>query len=76
MGIGRVLPKYYPRYIVEDCKHIFPMRLVSSVGYVTYFIMAKSFVWSIEPKAFLKSMQRMYISWFVNLASSSAVMRS
>jgi hypothetical protein len=34
--------------------------------------MANSLAWSIEPKAFLKSMYRMYISWFVSLASSSA----
>ena len=55
MGMGRILPKYFPRYIVEDCKYIFPMRFIASIEYPRSFIMARSLAWSIEPKAFLKS---------------------
>ena len=56
MEIGRVLPKYSPRYIVDDCEYMFPMRLMASVGYPRSFIITKSLAWSVEPKAFLKSM--------------------
>ena len=56
MGIGRVLPKCSPVNIVEDCEYMFPMRFMESVGYPRSFIMAKSLAWSMEPKAFLKSM--------------------
>ena len=56
MGMGKVLPKYSPRYIVDDCEYIFPIRLVALVGYPRSFIMARSLAWSIEPKVFLKSM--------------------
>ena len=76
MGIGSVLPKYSPQYIVEACEYMLPTRLMTSVGYTRSFIVAKSLAWSMEPKAFLKSMYRIYMSWFVNLASSNAAMRS
>ena len=52
------------------------MRFMESVGYPRSFIMAKSLAWSMEPNAFLKSMYRIYISWFVSLAFSSAPMSS
>ena len=42
--------------MVEDCEYMFPMRFMESVGYPKSFIIAKSLAWSIEPKAFLKSM--------------------
>ena len=38
--------------------------------------MASSLAWSRDPNAFLKSMYRRYIFWFVNLASSKAAMSS
>ena len=56
MGIGKVLPKCSPVNMVEDCEYIFSMRLMESVGYLRSFIMARSLAWSMEPKAFLKSM--------------------
>ena len=56
MGIGNVLPKCSPVNMVEDCEYIFPMRLIESLGYPKSVIMARSRAWSMEPKAFLKSM--------------------
>ena len=53
--MGRILSKYSPRYIVEDCEYMFPRRFMASVAYPKSFIMAKSLAWSIEPKAFFKS---------------------
>ena len=35
-------------------------------------MIARGRAWSIDLKAFLKSIYMMYISWFVNLASSGA----
>ena len=55
MGIGSVLPKYSPQYIVEACEYMLPIRLTASVGYPRSFVMAKSLAWSMEPNAFLKS---------------------
>ena len=37
-------------------------------------MMAKNFAWSIEPKAFLKSIYVRYMSFVVNLASSKVAM--
>ena len=34
---------------------MFPMRCMASDGYPRSFIIARSLAWSIEPKAFLKS---------------------
>jgi hypothetical protein len=42
--------------MVENCECMFPMRFIASVGYPISFITAKSLAWSMEPKAFLKSM--------------------
>jgi hypothetical protein len=58
--------------VVVDCEYMFPIRFMTSFGYPRSFIMARSLAWSMEPKAFLKFMYRMYMSWFVNLASSNA----
>ena len=33
MGIGSVLPKYSPHYIVEACEYMLPIRLTASIGY-------------------------------------------
>ena len=55
---------------------MFPIRVTASSGYPRSFVMANSLAWSREPKAFLKSMYNKYMSWFVNLASSSATIRS
>ena len=55
MGIGKVLSKCSPIYMVEDCAYMFPMRCMESVGYPRSFIMTKSLAWSMEPKAFLRS---------------------
>jgi hypothetical protein len=76
MGIGKVFPKCSPINMVEDCGYMFPMRFMESLGYPKSFIMAKSLAWSMESKAFLKSMYRMYISWFVSIASSSAAINN
>ena len=72
MGIGCVLPKCSPINVVVDCEYILPIRFMASSGYPRSFIIARSLAWSMEPKAFLKSMYRMYMSCFVNLASSNA----
>jgi hypothetical protein len=56
IGIGEIFPKCSPVNIVEDCEYIFLMRFMESTGYPRSFIMAKNLVWSMEPKAFLKSM--------------------
>jgi hypothetical protein len=72
MGMSCVLSKCSPMNVVVDCEYMFPIRFMTSFGYPRSFIMARSLAWSMEPKAFLKFMYRMYISWFVNLASSNA----
>ena len=56
MEIGKVLPKCSPINMVEDCEYMFHMRFMKSVRYPRSFIMVKSLAWSMEPKAFLKSM--------------------
>jgi hypothetical protein len=38
-------------------------------------IIVRSLAWLMDPKAFVKSMNNRYISWVVNLASSSAAIR-
>ena len=55
---------------------MFPIRVTASSGYPRSFVMANSLAWSREPNAFLKSMYNKYMSWFVNLASSNAAIRS
>ena len=55
---------------------MFPIRVIASFGYPKSFVIANSLAWSRDPKAFFKSIYNRYISWFVNLASSSAAMRS
>ena len=65
MGIGCLLPKYSAMNVVMDW-------VMMTFGYPRSFIMARSLAWSMDPKAFLKSMYRIYMSWFVNLASSNA----
>ena len=56
MGIGFVLPKYYPKKIVLECKYMLPIIWIASSGYPKSFMMANSLAWSIDPNAFLKSM--------------------
>ena len=56
MRIGKVLPKCPPVNMVEDCEYIFPMSFIESFGYLISFMMDKSLAWSMEPKAFLKSL--------------------
>ena len=55
---------------------MFPIKVTASSGYPKYFVIASSLVWSRDPKAFFKSMYSRSMSWFVNLASSSAAIRS
>jgi hypothetical protein len=55
---------------------MFPIRVTASTGYPKSFVIANSFAWSREPKAFLKSIYSRYISWLVNIASSSAAISS
>ena len=55
MEVGRILPKCSPVNTMEDCEYMFPMRFMESAGYPRSFIMTKNLAWSIEPKAFLKS---------------------
>jgi hypothetical protein len=55
---------------------MFPIRATASSGYPKSFVMANNLAWSREPKAFLKSIYNRYMSWFVNLASSSAAIRN
>ena len=50
MEIDWVLSKY----MVKDSEYMFTLRFMALVGYPRSFIMAKTLVWSIEPKAFLK----------------------
>jgi hypothetical protein len=40
-----------------------------------WHLVERSLAWSMDPKAFVKSMNNRYISWVVNLTSSSAVIR-
>ena len=56
MEIGKVFPKCSPVNMVEDCEYIFFMRSMESLGYPKSFIMAQIVAWSMETKAFLKSM--------------------
>ncbi len=72
MGIGCVLPKCFAMNVVMDCDYMLPIKFITSFGYPRSFIMARSLAWSMDPKVFLKSMYRIYISWFVNPASSNA----
>ena len=55
MGIGKVFRKCSPVNMVEDCEFMFLIRFMESLEYPGSFIMAKSLAWSMEPKAFLKS---------------------
>ena len=56
MRIGKVLPKCSSVNMVEDCEYMFPTRFMESMGYPRSCIMPKNIAWSMEPKAFLKSM--------------------
>ena len=76
MEMDCVLPKCSPMNVVVDCEYMFPIRFMASFGYPRSFIMARSLAWSIEPKAFLKSMYRIFMSCFVNLASSNAAINT
>jgi hypothetical protein len=72
MWIGFICPKYSLVYIVVELVYMLPTNSIASKGYLRSSMIVKSRVWSMEPKAFLKSMYNMYMSWFVSLASSSA----
>ena len=61
IGLGFVLPKWFPVYIVVDCEYMFLIKATASTGYPRFFIIERSLAWSREPKAFLKSMYNMYI---------------
>ena len=51
------------------------IRVTSSSRYPKALVTANSLAWSSEPKAFLKSMYKRTMSWFVNFAYSSAAIR-
>ncbi len=55
---------------------MFPIKDTASSGYPKSLVTASSLAWSRDPNAFLKSIYNRYMSWFVNLASSSAAIRS
>jgi hypothetical protein len=55
---------------------MFPVCVTASSGYPRSFIIANSLAWSREPNAFLKSMYKKFMFWFVNLASSRAAKSS
>jgi len=70
--IGGVVPKWFPWKVVVEFVYIFPISSTASLGYPRSSIMASSLAWSIDPKAFLKSMYVRYMSLLVSLASSRA----
>jgi hypothetical protein len=52
-----------------------PNNVMAPCGNPKSDIIAISLAWSMDPKAFVKSMNNRYISWVVNLASFSVAMR-
>ena len=62
--------------MVLEFEYILPIKVTASSGYPKSLVIANSLAWSREPKTFLRSIYNRYISWFVNLASSSATIRS
>jgi hypothetical protein len=72
--IGFVFSNYSPIYIVVELLYIFPIISIASSGYPRSSIIVSSLAWSMDPKAFLKFMYRMCMSWLINLTSSSTTM--
>lgn len=60
--IGCVLPKYSLVRIVEELEYIVPTMLMASKGYQRSVINVSNWAWSIESKAFFKSIYNKYIS--------------
>jgi hypothetical protein len=54
--MGGIWPNELPEKIMVEWEYILPTKLTASVGYPRSHIIAKSWAWSMEPKAFLKSM--------------------
>lgn len=52
-----------------------PINVMASCGNPKSNIIARSLAWSMDPKAFVKSMNNRYISRVVNLTSSNAAIR-
>ena len=50
-----VVPKWSPVRIVEESLYMFPTISTASVGKPRSSIMASNLAWSMDPKAFLKS---------------------
>lgn len=51
-----------PTNVMVACVYIYPTSSILSIGYSRYNIIVSSLVWSIDPKAFLKSRHSLYIS--------------
>jgi hypothetical protein len=51
-----VWPNELPEKIVVEWEYILPTNLTASMGYPRSHIIARNRVWSMEPKAFFKSM--------------------
>lgn len=59
--IGGVVPKWFPVMAVVEFLYMLPTISVASKGKPRSFIMTNSLAWSMDPKAFLKSMYVRYI---------------
>jgi hypothetical protein len=56
MCMGVVLSKCSPMYMVVELYYMLLISLQESIGYPRPSMRASSQVWSMDPKAFLKSM--------------------
>lgn len=74
IGIGFVVPKFSLVNIVDEFTQMFPINVTASTRYLRSFIIARSWAWSRDPNAFLKSIYNMQICGFVRFASSRAAM--
>lgn len=72
--IGSVVPNWLPLKDVVEFLYMFPTISTTSRGYSRSSMMARSCIWSMEPKAFLKSMYVRYMSFAVSLASFRVAM--
>jgi hypothetical protein len=75
MAIGFVFSKYGPVNVVYDFEYMQPICAMASFGKPRSNMIARSRAWSMDPKAFVKSMNNRYISYVMKCASSSAATR-
>ena len=71
-----VFPKCSPISMVLECEYILLVKVTAFTRYPRSFIMANNLAWSIDPKAFLKSIYNRYMSSLMKCASSRATISS